>query len=185
MAEAAIGLSLIVFVWILITYVNYMCNNRIRTNMAARFSAWLSGNGVNPTANESIASYFFLNNDTNFAMICPSAQNGLTVVGFSLGSLGPIGDAMDLNLCSNSVTFGTNYLQVNANAPFPFDMLEASVPFMPPEMLTNCTLVSGHCAWPNNVSDTYSGFWPFSGGSPVVTALSAYEMAAWYTQIEW
>ena len=76
LAEAAIGLALMAFTWILVSYVNYMCNNRIRTNMTARYSAWLSGNGADPTANGSVAQYFFMNNDTNLAVVLPSARNG-------------------------------------------------------------------------------------------------------------
>src|ERR1700733_12818093 len=85
LAESVIGLSLIVFVWILVSYVNYMCNNRIRTDMAARFSAWLSGNGVDPTASGYLAPYFFMNNDTNL-VAATSVQNNMSLMGVSMPS---------------------------------------------------------------------------------------------------
>jgi hypothetical protein len=164
LAEAAIGLSLMVFVWIIVSYVNYMCNNRIRTNMAARFSAWLSGNGVDPTASGYLAPYFFLNNDTNL-VAATSVQNNLSFLGVSVPSI----IVPDPIIYSNSVTFGTN--TVDSSSPFPFNMLTVHVPFMP-DMLTNFTMVSAHCAWPD-VSNTYNSFLP-----PAISALALAE-AGW------
>jgi len=153
LVEAAIGLSLIVFVWIIVSYVNYMCNNRIRTNMAARFSAWLSGNGVDPTASGYLAPYFFMNNDTNL-VAATSVQNNMSLMGVSMPSI----IVPDPIIYSNSVTFGTNV--VSSSSPFPFNMLMTHVPFMPsPDSLTNFTMVSGYCAWPD-VSDTYNSYLP-------------------------
>src|SRR5262245_53747481 len=45
MAESAIGLALLAFVWILVIFSLFMANNRIRTAMAARHAAWYEGNG--------------------------------------------------------------------------------------------------------------------------------------------
>ena len=162
MAEAAIGLSLMVFVWILVSYVNYMSNNRIRANMSARYSAWLSGNGVSGTANSSSAQYSFMNNDTKLVAVS-SVKNNLSFIGVSVPSI-IVPDPM---IYSNTVTFGTN--NVNSSSPFPFNMLLVRVPFMP-DMLTNFTTVSAHCAWPD-VSDTYNGYLP-----PSITALGIAEL---------
>jgi hypothetical protein len=173
LTEAVIGLALLAFVWILLSYVNYICNNRIRTNMTARYSAWLSGNSADPTANGSIAQCFFMNNDTNLAVVSPSATHTLNLCGVSLPNF--ISGLLDTELCSNSVSFGTN--TVNSSSPFPFDMLSVNVPFMP-TLLTNVTIVSSHCAWPRNVSDTYSNLISVEEG-----ALLGYEMAAWESSI--
>lgn len=165
LGEAVIGLSLIVFTWIVVTYVNYMCNNRIRTNMAARFSAWLAGSGVTPAANGSVPSSFFLSNDTNLVTVS-STKNNLSLLGISLPSI----IVPDPYIYSNSVTFGTN--NITSSSPFPFDTLVVSVPFMPTgNILTNFTTVTGHCAWPD-ISDTYNSYIP-----PSITALGVAELA--------
>ncbi len=44
LAEAAIGLSLMTFAWILIAYSLYLANYKIRTEMAARYAAWYQAN---------------------------------------------------------------------------------------------------------------------------------------------
>ena len=164
LAEAAIGLSLMVFVWIIVSYVNYMCNNRIRANMAARFSAWVSGNGVSAAASSSSAQYCFMNNDTNMVAVS-SVKNNLSFLGVSVpGIIVP-----DPIICSNNVTFGTN--KVSSSSPFPFNMLLVRVPFMP-DIFTNFTTVSAHCAWPD-VNNTYNSYLP-----PSITALGLVE-AGW------
>jgi hypothetical protein len=172
LAEAAIGLSLIVFTWIVVTYVNYMCNNRIRTNMAARFSAWLSGNGANANANGSLPANFFVSNDTKLVKVA-STKNTLSLLGVNVPSI----ILPTPYIYSNSVAFGTN---ISASAPFPFDTLSVNVPFMPmQDLLTNFTMVQAHCAWPD-VSDTYNGYIP-----PSITALAAAEVlweAGMFTQ---
>jgi hypothetical protein len=58
---------------------------------------------------------------------------------------------------------------VSSSSPFPFNMLLVRVPFMP-DMLTNFTTVSAHCAWPD-VSDTYNSYLP-----PSIPALAAAEL---------
>jgi hypothetical protein len=147
MAEAAIGLALLTFVWILVSYVNYMGINRIRTNMAARHSAWLSGHGADPTANGLITSNFFVGNDANLVTVSPPVTNEMKPLGVNI-DLSELG-LPDANVCSNTVSFGIT--NVNSSSPFPFNLLMVNVPFMPSTSLTNFTMVSSHCAWPADI----------------------------------
>ena len=89
LAEAAIGLFLLVFVWLLVCYVNYMCDKRIRTNMAARYSAWLSGNKVDPNANNGytfIRTNFFMGKDGDLAVLATPVKNNINIFGLTLPS---------------------------------------------------------------------------------------------------
>ena len=150
MAEAAIGLALLVFVWILVSYTNYMGINRIRTNMAARHSAWLSGHGADPTANGLITSNFFLGNDANLVTVAPPVTNSLNLFGISIDPNFLVGASPEVY--SNTVTFGV--ANVNSSSPFPFNLLMVNVPFMPTDLLDSFksfTMVSSHCAWPADV----------------------------------
>ncbi|MDR3457097.1 MAG: hypothetical protein P4N60_06595 [Verrucomicrobiae bacterium] len=147
LAEACIGLALLVFLWILVSYVTYMSNNRIRTVMAARDSAWLSGNGQNPTAQGSIAGSFFSGDDVNVAQVQSSVRVPLS----------PGNPYFTPAVCSNSVTFGMSVSDLKQSTQFPFVLMNMQVPFMPEAMLTNFTSVSGHCAWPADVDNTLSG----------------------------
>jgi len=167
LAEAALGLCLLAFVWILFSYISYMSNNRIRANMSARYSAWLSGNGVSGTAYSSTAQYSFMNSDTNMVKMS-STKNTLGFLGVSVPSM----ILPDPVIYSNSVTFGTNYTDISSSSPFPFNMLMVKLPFISPtEMLTNFTMVSAHCAWPD-VSDTYNSYLP-----PSIAAIAVAETA--------
>jgi hypothetical protein len=174
LAEAAIGLSLLVFVWILVLYVSYMCNNRLRTNMAGRYSAWLSGNGVDPTANNGaiIAANFFMGDDTKLVEVAPSATSGISVFGITLPSISGIPGLVP-DICSNSVTFGMPLSQVSETANFPFILMNSQVPYMPSTVLSNFTIVTSHSAWPADITETYSDtLWQsamifFGYGAPV------------------
>ena len=151
MAEAAIGLALLTFVWILVVYVNYMGINRIRTNMAARHSAWLSGHGGNPQVS-GFATDFFVGNDARLVTVAPPVRNKLTFfgVGIDLSQIDLVTPPPEVY--SNSVSFGVD--NVDSTSPFPFNLLVVNVPFMPKNTLqsfTSFTKVTSHCAWPADV----------------------------------
>jgi hypothetical protein len=168
LAEGAIGLCLLVFVWILFSYISYMSNNRIRANMSARYSAWLSGNGVSSTTSASTDQYAFLGDDQKMVTF-KSTKNTLGFLGVSV----PTMIVPNPYIYSNSVTFGTNSADINSDSPFPFNMLALNkLPFMRVDlMMTNFTMVSAHCAWPD-VSDTYNTYLP-----PAISAVAALELA--------
>ena len=149
LAEACIGLALLVFLWILVSYVTFMSNNRIRTVMAARDSAWMSGNGLNPTKG-SLADSFFIGDDVKVAKVMSSVPVKLNVGNPYLKPF----------VCSNSVTFGMSANDMKNSTQFPFVLMNMNVPFMPSAFLADFTSVSGHCAWPADVNNTLSGLQP-------------------------
>lgn len=149
MAEAAIGLALLTFVWILVVYVNYMGINRIRTNMAARHSAWLSGHGGDPQAS-GFATNFFVGNDARLVTVAQPVKNSLSLFGISIDPNLLVGASADIY--SNSISFGVD--NVDSTSPFPFNLLVVNVPFMPKNTLqsfTSFTKVTSHSAWPADV----------------------------------
>jgi hypothetical protein len=170
LAEACIGLSLMVFAWIIITYSLYMANNSIRTEMAARYAAWYQANnpanqenGVNmPATGEQLDQYFFY-------------QSGLS----SVQQLTPPiliaqlfqSDVMPTNTQTYSGNDNPVYVQVTygvttptSSSPFPFSLLSVQVPLMP-----NSTLgvysVNSSCQWDydsdlwTNASQALNGVW--------------------------
>ena len=82
LAEACIGLSLLVLLWIMLSFTTYMANNRIRTAMAVRDAVWLKSNGQDPTG--TIPGAFFFGPDVNLAAV--TAANEITLP-LSLGSI--------------------------------------------------------------------------------------------------
>jgi hypothetical protein len=163
MAEAAIGLSLMAFVWMILVYSLYLADNQIRTEMAARYAAWYQGNNIGNNNNappnaSDIDKYFFF-------------QSGLSVVkttpGFDMvAALGkePPGSFATTNGISSpigpflvQVTFGVSSLDNNTN-PFPFNLLNPSVqvPFMPTNLVSVCS-VSSTCQWDGD-SDNWSNW---------------------------
>ena len=159
MAEAAIGLSLMTFAWILIAYSLYLANYKIRTEMAARYAAWYTGNnnGTLPTTDQ-LDKYFFM-------------QPGLSSVSMQqaillpdvITSTTPSGDSYTNDSTSGNgpyrvqVTFGVTSLD-DANNPFPFNLLNSSVkvPMMPSTTLSAMS-VNSTCQWDGD-SDTWNTF---------------------------
>ncbi len=156
MAEAAIGLALMTFAWIIITYSLFMGNNQTRTVMAARYAAWYAGsnNGTLPTTDQ-IDQYFFyqsgvstVNNSTaeNVSDLIPSFIPSIirNIFNFSDGSAGN-------GPFKATVTFGVQ----DANSTvFPFSLLKTHVPFMPTSEMTNVLSVQSSCQWDGD-ADTY------------------------------
>lgn len=166
LAEACIGLSLMVFAWILISYSLYLANYRIRTEMAARYAAWYQANDGGTAATPAqLDQYFFF-------------QSGLS----SVSNVSPayIGDVLEGNMPTSSATytnvngsmpikaevsFGPSSLD-NANNPFPFNLLNSSVrvPLMPSSTLSTFQ-VNSACQWDDdgdcwtNASSAFSGMW--------------------------
>lgn len=169
LAEACIGLSLMVFAWILITYSLFLANNQIRTEMAARYAAWYTGNnnGTEPTATQ-IDQYFFFQSGLSSITPQPAAQigdviegnmpTGTTTYGGSDGSSanGPF---------KVEVSFGVSSLSSSTN-PFPFSIVSSRVhvPLMPTNTISVCS-VNSSCQWDGDsdawtdASSAISGVW--------------------------
>ncbi len=150
LAEACIGLSLVTFAWILITYSLFMANNHIRTEMAARHAAWYKGTTGKEMTQTQLDQWFFF--QTNLAKVKYEQGAGIgTVLGLS--GNGPSFLDEDGFPTKATVTFGPGD---PAHATmFPFDLLKTEVPFMPNSMLTNCLSVSASCEW-DHVGETWN-----------------------------
>jgi hypothetical protein len=151
LAEACIGLALMVFAWIVITYLLFMGNNQIRTTMAARHAAWYRGAGTTEATAGQIDQWFFY-------------QSGLSKVEYSKGKgifdvlAGGSADASKYSADEDgpwiaTVTFGIS--DVNSASQFPFTMLKTHVPFMPDSALTQGLSVKAFCQW-DEVGNTWT-----------------------------
>ena len=156
MAEACIGLALMAFAWIIITYSLYMADNKIRTEMAARHAAWYFGatQGKQITADEIDRCFFYQSGVSNIKYTQGKGISDL------FGSSGggsvppPASTYAGFNGVMATVTYGPKNPH-NTDNPFPFSLLNTHVPFMPDSFLTNCTSVSSSCQW-DIVGDTWS-----------------------------
>ncbi len=153
MIEAAIGLALLAFAWIMLSYSMFMATNDIRTVMAARYASWYRGASGNAATADQIDHAFFY-------------QSGLSKVEYGPGQ--GIADLLSSggNIASTAskysgdengpfmakVTFGPSSL--SSTNQFPFDLLTTEVPLMPNSYLTNCLSVFSTCQW-DGVGDTW------------------------------
>jgi hypothetical protein len=130
-----------------------MGTNSIRTNMAARHAAWLKGaTGNNPSPAQIDQMFFY--------------QSGLSKV--ENGSPVTIGElfANDAGKDSNgigsggrgpflvTVSFGVD--DINSTQHFPFTLLKAKVPFMPP-LPADVITVKSSCQW-EEIGDTWTSW---------------------------
>jgi hypothetical protein len=154
MAEACIGLALMTFAWIIISYSLFMANNQIRTAMATRYAAWYqgaNGSGTLATTNQ-IDQYFFF--QPGFSIVTSEPSEPLPVIPSSLSRLFDLTDGSAANgPFKVSVSFGVPNLD-SANA-FPFDLMNTQVPFMANSAMTNLLSVQSTCQW-DGVADTWN-----------------------------
>jgi hypothetical protein len=150
LAEACIGLSLVTFAWIMITYSLFMANNHIRTEMAARHAAWYKGTTGNDMTPAQLDQMFFY--QSNVAKVVYSQGEGIgSVIG--LGGNGPSFLDEPGFPTKATVTFGP--IDAAHATQFPFDLLNTQVPLMPNSMLTNCLSVSASSQW-DHVGETWN-----------------------------
>ena len=156
LAEACIGLSMLVLLWLLLSFSSYMANSRIRTAMAARDAVWLQANGENT---DTVPGAFYYGKDVNLAAVAPAQE-------ISLSS--PISFLWSGKAWSNSVSFGMSPGALPGTTHYPFVLLNARIPILPADIMDHVMdhflSVNTGCAWPADVGNTYTGFfdaWPF------------------------
>ncbi|HTR43690.1 MAG TPA: hypothetical protein VMH87_18920 [Pseudomonadales bacterium] len=162
LVEACIGLSLMVFTWILLSYSLYMANNKIRTEMAARYAAWYTGNnnGTMPAASQIDQYFFFQSNLSTVTNETP--DNMSTFISQLSGGLIPSEFTSFLNLSDGTSANGPFRVQVtygvtdpsSSGNPFPFSILQTHVPFMTNSMMSIYS-VNSTCQWDGD-SDTWN-----------------------------
>src|SRR5882762_3573264 len=157
MVEACIGLALMTFVWIMLTYSLFLANNQLRTEMAARYAAWYQGaNGAGTPATATLLDqhFFFQTGISTVANLPPmqiadvltgsSPANASTYSSDGSGDNGPF---------RVKVTFGVKDPN-SAGNPFPFDLLKTEVPLMTNSMMSVYS-VSSSCQW-DGVAETWT-----------------------------
>ena len=161
MVEACVGISLLAFVWILISYTSFMTTNRIRTAMAARHAAWrVAKEGVNPQSmSKEINDDFFYNSfatvENGDAPVNRAGSIGVPILTIPLIPLhGFIGDSGPPN--RTRVTFGIKPADLNSpNVAYPFNLMNTHLPFMTNSMLAGFLSVNSQCQWPA-INDVWS-----------------------------
>ena len=150
LVEACIGLSLMVFAWILMSYSSYLGTNHIRTAMAARHAAWkqgMMGSDGSPTV-EEIEREFFYETGLTRLELRKAPGLGSLVTGNSHGSkMANAGDGPYIA----SVTYGPEDL--DSTTVFPFNMMKVTVPFAGPTRLSIFE-VKTECQW-EEIGDTW------------------------------
>jgi hypothetical protein len=159
LAEACIGLSLMTFAWILIAYSLYLANYQIRTEMAARYAAWYTGNnnGTLPTPAQ-LDQFFFMQPGLSSVTMQPPV-----LLPDVITSSSPSGDSFTNDNTSGNgpyrvqVSFGVSSLNISTN-PFPFNLMNPNikVPMMP-SLALSTTSVNSTCQWDGD-SDTWNTF---------------------------
>jgi hypothetical protein len=159
LAEACIGLALMVAVWIILTYTLFLADNHIRTAMAARYAAWYYGAGGNKATKENINQYFFYQ-----PLASVEYAQGDGIGNLVRGDNTPSFSDGDGWPTKAKVTFGVTNVS-DASNPFPFNMVKTKVPFIPDADVTPVISVSSVCQWDQD-SETWttpgaalSGLW--------------------------
>ena len=143
LAEACIGMALLVFVWMLVSFIAYMANNRIRTAMAVRDAAWLQSKGI---STESVPGAFFYGDDIHLVHVTPQQETlSLPIPDLTFYS------THDNDACNATVKFGMTASDLKNTAQFPFTLMNTHVPFMPDSLVDNFLSVTSNCAWPDEV----------------------------------
>jgi len=159
LAEACIGLSLMTFTWILIAYSLYLANYQIRTEMAARYAAWYTGNnnGTAPTAAQ-LDQYFFPQSGLSKVTSVQPVLLPDVITSSMPGTTAYTNDSSSANgPFRENVAFGPSTLDSTSN-PFPFNLLNPNIkiPFMP-DFSNFGYSVNSSCQWDGD-SDTWNTF---------------------------
>jgi hypothetical protein len=145
MAEAAIGLAILAFTWILATVFTFMAGNQLRTAMAARHAAWYQGESKDHAdiQVDDLEEQFFY-------------QKGFTEIRRqpNVTPLGALSDNIQSSILAGgettavTVSFGLTDLNDDRAKTYPFVLFKTRVPFMPEENdLANLLKVESSCQW--------------------------------------
>jgi len=154
MAEACIGLALMVFAWIIISYCLYMGNNHISTAMAARYAAWSKGAaGENSTPSAAtIEPLFFHQTGLMKLSYCKGVMPLQTITGGFSKDSGTGGNGPYMA----TVTYGITADEVSSTTRYPFSLLKVRVPYMTEDaVLSDYLKVESQCQW-DEVGNTWT-----------------------------
>lgn len=154
MTEAAIGLSLMGFVWVMIIFITWMASNQIRTAMAARHAAWMAGNGGNPT-DDTIAPHFFYE-EGPCSVVSNNAVDMSNLLGGGVigGIVGTILNSMGGQRFGYTVSYGLAEADVATTSIYPFNLIGAVFPFVGESKIGSYLNVESSCQW-EDVNQTW------------------------------
>ncbi|MDA0322186.1 MAG: hypothetical protein O2923_05655 [Verrucomicrobia bacterium] len=170
MVEASIGLSLMVFVFLMIGIICYMMQHHTRTIMAARHAAWIGANLEEDYSSGSVlASVRALIQDGFFyeqelVRVVPGAFGEETLL-----SLGEFIDNPTVAGAFYRIEYGLDPANPGAyidpdQVPFPLNLYEMKLPFVAEEekiyeegfaSAEHLGIVHGQCKW-NATADTWT-----------------------------
>lgn len=160
MVEAAIGLSLMAFVWVLSFFACYMTSNAARTAVSARHAAWAAGNGSSTDAS-SLADDVFLDNGDMVDLQTASDQTSDATGELSGNAIFSAILSIFPDIQKADVTFGIT----DGSDPegWPFILTKTRFPLMPNSEMPTLMSVSTHAEW-DTVSETWDGFFDMFEG---------------------
>lgn len=166
LAEACIGLCLMTFTWILISYSMYLGTYSIRTEMAARYAAWFqANNGGTAATSAQLDQYFFFQPNLSTVTGLTPALIGDVIEGNMPTNASTYSDGDGSKPFKVQVTFGPTTTPTTSS-PFPFNLLSSggAVPLMPTNSLSVYS-VNSACQWDDdsdlwtNASQAAEGVW--------------------------
>lgn len=152
--EACLGMSLLILVGALITYIGFMVSCNIRVTMAARHAAWVRGNGGQPTTAQLWRDFFF-EADSNLLKLEEAGSRDATESIPEITTIDPglrkiIGDA---RIFGYRVSYGID--SGDDERRFPYSLLMTKPPFGPSAFFDSLLRVEASCYW-DQVSDPWT-----------------------------
>lgn len=151
MVEAAIGMSLMAFAWVLIYVASYMVNHSSRCAVAARHAAWSKGNDVSVNADNLRADIFFDNNN-RVNLTVATDQNSDASGKLSGNKISKALLSLFPDVQKADVRFGVE--SIDEATSWPFTVMKTRFPFMPDSRIPTLMAVTSHCEW-DSVSVTW------------------------------
>jgi hypothetical protein len=151
MVEAAIGMSLMAFAWVLIYYATYMVNHSSRCAVAARHVAWAKGNDV-LVGVDDVRADVFTDNQLRVLLSVSTDQNSDASGKISGNEISQKLLSIFPDVQKADVRFGVD--QLDEATSWPFSLMRTKFPFMPESTMPTLLAVTSHCEW-DSVSVTW------------------------------
>jgi hypothetical protein len=154
MTEAAIGLSLMAFVWVMVVFITWMGGNHIRTAMATRHAAWMAGNGNSPTTANIAPSFFYEEGPCSVETTDIVDTSDLLGGGAFADIVGTILDSLGGQRFRYKVSYGIGEADVATTTIYPFNLMGAVFPFVGDTKIGSYLKVETSCQW-EDVNETW------------------------------
>ncbi len=151
MTEAAIGMSLMAFAWLLIYLASYMVNHTGRCAIAARHAAWSKGNEVEVSA-DTLRSDIFFDNLPLVTLTTATEQTSDATGELSGNAIVEAILSLFPDIQKADVAFGLG--EDGEATTWPFSLTKTRFPFMPDSTMPTLMNVTVHCEW-DSVTETW------------------------------